>query len=60
MHGNQRLSLPSEFQQLSTLLEGSPQTLATGNQEIHTAALHAVKYLFDTGAILYFRHYPFT
>ncbi|KAF8203625.1 U3 small nucleolar ribonucleoprotein complex, subunit Mpp10 [Pholiota molesta] len=45
--GAQEPAIPSEFQQLSTLLEESPQTLATGNQEIQSVALNAAKYIFN-------------
>ncbi len=39
--------LPAELQKLSTLLDDRPETLATGNGEIHAAALAATKYIFD-------------
>ena len=40
-------SLPHELECLSTLLDSQPETLATGNPEICTAALNAAKYIFD-------------
>ncbi len=46
MEGN-HFSLPADFRQLSTLLEDSPETLASGNPEIRNAALNPTKYIFD-------------
>lgn len=47
MNGNPDVPLPPELQNLSNLLEESPETLALGNQELQAAALNATKYAFD-------------
>lgn len=39
--------LPVELQTLSTLLEQSPEALASGSQEIQHAAIQAAKHIFD-------------
>lgn len=47
MDGSQDVSLPLELQSLSNLLEESPETLASGNQDLQASALNATKYTFD-------------
>ena len=39
--------LPPELQSLSTLLDESPESLASGNAAIQAAALNATKHTFD-------------
>lgn len=52
-------SIPTEFQQLSTLLEESPESLASGNPDIQNAALNATKYIFDLCKIILYRIHSF-
>ena len=43
------VALPEHLALLSTRLDQSPESLATGNADIQLAALQAAKYVFDLG-----------
>ncbi|PPQ88642.1 hypothetical protein CVT25_010218 [Psilocybe cyanescens] len=44
---SQDLTLPPQLQKLSTLLDESPESLASGDSELYAAALDAAKHIFD-------------
>lgn len=44
---NQTSPLSVELQTLSTLVEQSPEALASGSQDIQNAAIQAAKHIFD-------------
>lgn len=43
------IQLPNELLSLSNAVERYPETLASGNNVIQTAALNATKFVFDLG-----------
>jgi hypothetical protein len=45
--------LPSELVALANLINERTECLASGSQDIQTAALNATKFIFDLGAYLY-------
>jgi hypothetical protein len=45
--------LPPVFSNLSNLLEDHPESFATGNVDIHIAALNATKHIFDLGMFFF-------
>lgn len=49
MKGTSDLVIPDELGNLSTLVEKTPEVLATGGEDVRLAALHAAKYVFDMG-----------
>ena len=46
------LLIPDELNNLSTLVEKSPERLASGSEDFRLAALQAAKYVFDMGAFV--------
>lgn len=44
------LVIPDELNNLSILVEKSPERLASGSEDLRLAALQAAKYVFDMGA----------
>jgi U3 small nucleolar RNA-associated protein MPP10 len=55
--GEVKLDVP--LQELASLLDEQPQSLATGSKEVSAAALSAARYLFDSGVYTTFSYTSF-
>ena len=47
--GTEDFPLPSQLENLSKLIGEKPEALATGSQDLRTAALDATKFIYDLG-----------
>lgn len=43
------IQLPPELSNLSTIVDASPEVLATGSSDLQSTALNATKFIYDLG-----------